>query len=344
MQKPSSQPKPTEMSDGSGSEFELDEDLACAIEMLERASSVTVLCHVQPDADTIGSGLAIGSVLERRGAQVQVAFAAPAFLPQSMEELPNRHLLVEPEKVAESVDLVVTVDAGSRGRLGSLGERLDSASESLVIDHHRSNTRFGTLNVVHASAESTTAVIVRLLDRWGVDIDADLAHLLFAGLVTDTGSFRWVRPGSHLLAERLLATGIDGARIARRLLDTHPFDWLPMLGAVLGSAELLPDAAGGKGLVYAVIRSEDSAGLRSEEIESVIDIVRTTSEAEVAAVLKQQDFGSVWVVSLRSKTQVDVSAVATGLGGGGHHNAAGYTATGELPDVIDALREALSAS
>lgn len=340
----SSPPKPTDMSDGSGSVSEADEELAHAIEMLERASSVTVLCHVQPDADTIGSGLALGSVLERRGATVQVAFAAPASLPESMDELPGRHLLVDADQVTDTVDLVVTVDAGSRGRLGSLGDRLDTAKASLVIDHHRSNTRFGTLNVVHASAESTTAVIARLFDRWGVEIDADLAHLLFAGLVTDTGSFRWVRPGSHLLAERLLATGIDGAHIARKLLDTHPFDWLPMLGSVLGSASLIPDAADGRGLVYAVIRSEDSAGLRSEEIESVIDIVRTTSEAEVAAVLKQQDFGSVWVVSLRSKTEVDVSAVACELGGGGHRNAAGYTATGDLPDVIEALRGALSAS
>ncbi|MGV8870957.1 MAG: DHH family phosphoesterase [Rhodococcus sp. (in: high G+C Gram-positive bacteria)] len=332
------------MSYGSRAESEPNEDLARAIGMLERASSVTVLCHVQPDADTIGSGLALGSVLERRGASVQVAFATPAFLPESMDELPGRHLLVDADKVAQAVDLVVSVDAGSRGRLGSLGDRFDSASESLVIDHHRSNTRFGSVNVVHASAESTTAVIADLLDQWGVEIDADIAHLLFAGLVTDTGSFRWVRPGTHLLAERLLATGIDGAHIARKLLDNHPFNWLPMLGSVLGSAMLIPDAADGRGLVYAVIRSEDSAGLRSEEIESVIDIVRTTSEAEVAAVLKQQDFGSVWVVSLRSKTEVDVSAVASTLGGGGHRNAAGYTATGELDDVIEALREALSAS
>ncbi|CCQ16819.1 DHH family protein [Rhodococcus sp. AW25M09] len=332
------------MSNGSRAASEPNEDLARAIEMLESASSVTVLCHVQPDADTIGSGLALGSVLERRGARVQVAFATPSSLPESMDELPGRHLLVDADKVAEVVDLVVTVDAGSRDRLGSLGDRLDSASGSLVIDHHRSNTHFGTVNVVFASAESTTAVIAHLLDQWGVEIDADLAHLLFAGLVTDTGSFRWVRPGSHLLAERLLATGIDGAHIARRLLDTHPFNWLPMLGAVLGSATLLPDAADGGGLVYAVIRSQDAVGLRSEEIESVIDIVRTTSEAEVAAVLKQQDFGSVWVVSLRSKTEVDVSAVACSLGGGGHRNAAGYTAAGALDDVVDALRGALSTS
>lgn len=257
-----------------------------------------------------------------------------------MSELPGRDLLASPDEIRAHVELVVTVDAGSRGRLGDLADRIDSADACLVIDHHRSNTRFGTLNVVDADAESTTAVIVRLLDAWNISIDADLAHCLFAGLVTDTGSFRWVRPGSHLLAERLLATGIDGGAIARKLLDNHPFGWLPMLGSVLGAATLVQDAVGGLGLVYAAILTSDSAGLRPEEIESVIDIVRTTSEAEVAAVLKQQS-GDEWTVSLRSKTAVDVSAVASALGGGGHRNAAGFSAHGTKADVVDALIDAL---
>lgn len=271
---------------------------------------------------------------------VEVAFAVPNELPESMNELPGRELLVPARLIREKVDLVVTVDAGSRGRLGSLADRIDAADACLVIDHHRSNTRFGTVNLVDDSAESTTAIITRLLDAWNVNIDEDIAHCLFAGLVTDTGSFRWVRPGSHLLAERLLATGIDGAAIARKLLDSHPFGWLPMLGNVLGSATLAQEAAGGLGLVYAVIRREDTVGLRSEEIESVIDIVRTTSEAEVAAVLKQQA-DDEWTVSLRSKTVVDVSTVATALGGGGHRNAAGFTAHGAEADVVAALLDAL---
>lgn len=318
----------------------VDDTFAAAISLLETARSATVLCHVQPDADTIGSGLALAMVLRRRGVSVQVAFASPRELPESMSELPGRDLLASPDDVRAHVELVVTVDAGSRGRLGDLADRIDSADACLVIDHHRSNTRFGTLNVVDADAESTTAVIVRLLDAWNISIDADLAHCLFAGLVTDTGSFRWVRPGSHLLAERLLATGIDGGAIARKLLDNHPFGWLPMLGSVLGAATLVQDAVGGLGLVYAAILTVDSAGLRPEEIESVIDIVRTTSEAEVAAVLKQQS-GDEWTVSLRSKTAVDVSAVASALGGGGHRNAAGFSAHGTKADVVDALIDAL---
>lgn len=318
----------------------VDTELSSAVSLLDTAQSVTVLCHVHPDADTIGSGLALALVLYRRGVPVQVSFAVPDTLPESMNELPGCELLVPSDQVRSQVDLVVTVDAGSRERLGSLASRIDSARASLVIDHHRSNTRFGSLNVVDADAESTTAVITRLFDLWNVDIDAELAHCLFAGLVTDTGSFRWVRPGSHLLAERLLATGIDGGAIARKLLDSHPFGWLPMLGSVLGSATLVPDAVGGRGLVYAAILRENSEGLRSEEIESVIDIVRTTTEAEVAAVLKQQA-GDEWTVSLRSKASVDVSSVAATLGGGGHRNAAGFTAFGSKSDVIETLTDAL---
>lgn len=297
-------------------------DLRDAVALLEDATSVTILCHVQPDADTFASGLALGTVLERRGIPVQVAFASPTAVPASMR------------------DLLVTVDCGTAGRLGHLADRLAGAKHTLVIDHHRSNTRFGTHNLIDEAAESTTAVLAELFDEWGVEIDADLAHCLYAGLVTDTGSFRWGRAGGHRLAERLLATGIDGAAITRRLLDTHPFGWLPMLSRVLASATLVPDAAGGRGLVHATVLRADSAHLGAEEVESVIDIVRTTAEAEVAAVFKECG-PDVWTVSLRSKNAVDVSVAATALGGGGHRFASGYTAYGDRDRVVTALRAAL---
>lgn len=317
-----------------------DLELREVVDVLDGATSVTILCHVQPDADTVGSGLALGIAFERKGIPVQVAFASPDELPVSMDGLPGIELLVPADRVAEEVDLLVTVDCGSTGRLGTLASRLDGARRSLVIDHHRSNTRYGTLNLIDDSAESTTAVLTKVFDLWGVPIDTALAHCLYAGLVTDTGSFRWGQAGSHTLAERLLGTGIDGAAITRRLLDTHPFGWLPMLASVLASAELVPDALGGRGLVHAVIRCTDSAGLGAEEVESVIDIVRTTAEAEVAAVFKETA-PDAWSVSLRSKDAVDVAAVAERLGGGGHRFAAGYTTSGPSDAVVAALRETL---
>ncbi|MEV6429691.1 bifunctional oligoribonuclease/PAP phosphatase NrnA [Nocardia sp. NPDC051463] len=324
-------------------------DLDAAVAALAAARSVTILCHVQPDADTIGSGLALALVLHRRGIPVWVSFAEPAELPVSMRSLPGVHHLVAPEQVPREVDLAVAVDCGSAGRLGALADRLSGAATTLVLDHHRSNTRFGTVNVVDPNAESTTSVLVRLLDAWQVPIDPEVAHCLYAGLVTDTGSFRWVRPGTHRLAERLLATGIDGAEISRTLMDTHPFNWLPMLSRVLGSAQLVPSANGGAGLVYAFVRRADVAGVSSEEAESVVDIVRTTAEAGVAAVFKEsRTIQERWTVSLRSRDTtpgaadgVDVAAIAAALGGGGHRFAAGYTTNGTPESIVAALLAAL---
>ena len=246
-------------------------DPAGAVALLEAASTVTVLCHVDPDADALGSALALGEVLRRKGAVVQVAFAAPECTPESLRSLPGAELLADAADVAREVDLLVTVDCGTVGRLGALRDRLGGAGEVLVIDHHFSNSRFGTVNLVDDAAESTTVVVCAVLDAWGVPLDRPLAHCLYAGLVTDTGSFRRAGAGTHELAARLISTGIDPVGINRTLIDTHPFGWLGMLAAVLGGAELEPDAAGGLGLAYAVVTADDAAGLRAEERESVVD-------------------------------------------------------------------------
>lgn len=324
-------------------------DLEPAVEALKAARSVTVVCHVQPDADTVGSGLALALVLHRRGIPVRVSFAEPAELPESMRSLPGVQHLVPPAEVPAEVDLLIAVDCGSAGRLGALADRMAGAATVLVLDHHRSNTRFGTINVIDPGAESTTSLIVRVLDTWGIPIDPEVAHCLYAGLVTDTGSFRWVRPGTHVLAERLLATGIDGGEIARTLLDTHPFGWLTMLSKVLATTVLVPQARGGIGLVYAFVRRDDIAEVSSEEAESVIDIVRTTAEAGIAAVFKQsRTVADRWTVSLRSRDSspgaqdgVDVAEIASGLGGGGHRFAAGYTAFGTADELVATLLAAL---
>ncbi|MGW1741899.1 DHH family phosphoesterase [Nocardia sp. NPDC001965] len=326
-------------------------DYTAAVGALESARSVTVLCHVQPDADTLGSGLALAAVLDRRGVPVRVSFAEPAEPAAGLRTLPGSRFLVAPAEVPDEVDLLVTVDCGSAGRLGALADRLPGAARTLVIDHHRSNTLFGEINLIDPDAVSTASVITALLDAWGEPIDADIAHCLFAGLATDSGSFRWVTPGTHALAERLLATGIDGAAITRTLMDTHPFAWLQMLSTVLASARLDSSAHGGTGLVAAFVTAADLAEVRQEEAESVVDIVRATAEAGIAAVFKEAGPTGErrrWTVSLRSKDSgpaggagADVAAIATDLGGGGHRYAAGYTTYGEPAEILAQLRAAL---
>jgi phosphoesterase RecJ-like protein len=314
-------------------------DARQAADLLDAATTVGVVCHVYPDADTIGAGLALALVLDHVGKAVEVSFAAPAELPESLQSLPGGHLLVGPESIRRDADLIVTVDIPSVNRLGALGELAEPGREVLVIDHHASNQLFGTANYVDPSADSTTTLVAELLDAWGKPIDVGVAHCLYAGLTTDTGSFRWASARAHRLAARLLELGVDNASISRTLLDTHPFAWLPMLSRVLSSAQLLPDAAGGCGLVYAVVGHQEWANARPEEVESIVDIVRTTQQAEVAAVFKEIE-PAHWSVSMRAKSY-DLAAVASAFGGGGHRLAAGYSATGSADDVVQALYTAL---
>jgi phosphoesterase RecJ-like protein len=315
-------------------------DAQGAAALLAAAQTVNVICHVHPDADSIGAGLALAQVLDRDGTDVQVSFATPAVLPESLQTLPGGKLLVAAREMRREADLVVTVDAPSMNRLGGLAEVAAHARELLVIDHHKSNHLFGSANFVDPSADSTTMLIADLLDAWGKPIDTDVACCLYAGLTTDTGSFRWATPRALRLAARLVELGVDNAAISRELLDSHPFAWLPMLAHVLGTARLLPEAVDGRGLVYAVVVHQDWLIARAEEVESIVDIVRTTQQAEVAVVFKEIE-PQHWSVSMRSKS-VDVAKAAATFGGGGHHLAAGYSASGPIDEVVAALQQALA--
>lgn len=215
-------------------------DARGAADLLTAASSVSVICHVYPDADTIGAGLALAQVLAASGKHVEVSFATPAQLPESLQSLPGGHLLVAPEAMRRDADLVVTVDIPSINRLGALSGLAGPGREVLVIDHHASNQLFGTANYIDPSADSTTMLVAELLDAWGKPIDEKVAHCLYAGLTTDTGSFRWATARAHRLAARLVELGVDNASISRTLLDTHPFAWLPMLSRVLARPGCCP--------------------------------------------------------------------------------------------------------
>jgi bifunctional oligoribonuclease and PAP phosphatase NrnA len=330
----------TEANPAAGTGDDLAACLAAAASLLRAADDVTLLAHVNPDADALGSALALGLALHRRGTTVRVAFGEPEQAPESLAALDVAGLLVPAESVPAAPPLLVALDAGNVARLGNLGDRVGTARAVLVIDHHASNTRFGTHHVVDAKAEATAVLVLRLLDELGIPLDADIARCLYAGLVTDTRCFRLARPATHGYAARLLAAGVHADTETRALMDTHPFGWLGMLSSVLGRAELEPAAARGLGLVHTAVLRSDAEGMRTEEVESVVDLVRTSAEAEVAAVLKEIGEGR-WSVSLRAKQRLDVGAAATALGGGGHQLASGFTATGSRGDVLAALRVAL---
>ncbi|MEV5539552.1 DHH family phosphoesterase [Saccharopolyspora shandongensis] len=318
--------------------------VAEAARKLSEASDVTLFAHINPDADALGSALALGRALRRRGCAVRVSFGMPELPPFSLRDLDGDDLVVPPDEVPAAPPVLVVCDTGSLQRLGKLADRVGATiaagGDVIVIDHHVSNTRYGTLHLVDEHAEATVMIVLRLLDELGAELDLPTARCLYAGLVTDTRSFRHASAATHRAAARLLEAGVDPEATTRPLLDTHPFAWMNMLSEVLGEARLEPTAAQGLGFVHATVRLAHSDGLRSEDVDSVIDVVRTTSEAEVAAVLKETA-PEHWSVSLRSDSRVDVGHAAAACGGGGHRLASGFTAQGPAEEIIAAMRKAL---
>lgn len=312
-----------------------------ALAAIERAGTILLACHRSPDGDALGSMLAAGQGLAQLGRTVQASFPSPFTLPEVFAELPGRELLVPPDAADPAPDLLISFDAGSADRLGDLAGRLGTAGTVLVLDHHASNTRFGTLNLVDPTAAATGVLVDELLTRLGATLTPHIAECLYVAVSTDTGSFKYeaTTPAVHELAARLLATGIKHDEISRRLYDTRPFGALKLLADTLSRAELEPAAAGGAGLVWSWATQDDLARheQRPEALEGLIDLVRTAVEAEVACVVKQVG-EAVWAVSLRSKGGVDVSRVAVALGGGGHRFAAGFTGRGTVGEVIGAVR------
>src|SRR4051794_10457881 len=306
-------------------------------------ATIVLSGHVQPDADAIGSTLALAEGLRRRGARVLPTFPAPFVLPASLGWLPGADALVPPSEVPASPDVFVSLDAASPGRLGELAALLDSAGTAVVIDHHASNPGFGDVSLIDPAAPATVTLVADVLDELGVLVDQQLATCLYAGLAADTGSFRFgsTRPETHELAARLLATGIDHAEISRRLFDTAPFGWLGLLSVVTGRAVLEPEVSGGLVWTWSSAAEAAEHGLAPDQLEALVDVIRAAEEADVACVLKGQKDGS-WSVSLRSRGGTDVARVAMALGGGGHRAAAGYTSRVDREATMAALRAELA--
>jgi len=319
---------------------------ADAVARLDRDATILLVCHVHPDGDALGSMLGFGLGLRQLGfTQVSATFPERFEVPPVFSFLPGQDLLVPPAAAPDKPDLGISFDAASVGRLGELLPALEAAPMWIVLDHHASNPGFGAVQLIDPFAASTSVVAARLLDRLGVVADKDIATNLYVALTTDTGSFKFdlTTAEVHALASRLVAAGAQPAEVARRVFDSRPFAAIQLLTEVLKRAELDPTACGGRGLVSAYATLDDLArfGQEPQALESFMDVLRTADEADVACLVKPVTPGR-WAVSLRSRGETDVSAVAVALGGGGHRLAAGFTGYGEVSDVLATVRAKLS--
>jgi phosphoesterase RecJ-like protein len=318
----------------------VDAALDRAAKVIDAAESVALVCHVAPDGDALGSMLALHHVLRAAGRRSIASFPAPFLVAPHYRELPGLDLLTRPEDFPEEPDVLVTFDCGSLARLEGLQGSARAAHELIVLDHHISNDRYGTINVIDPEAAATGVVVRHLIDRLGLPLNREAAISLYAALVCDTGRFQYetTTPEVFGLARELCEFDVPVTRLSRTLFEEHRFAYLQLLGEALAKAVLVREQA----FVWTAVTQEmlQRHGVTLEEVEGLIDIVRRAAEAEVTCVLKEEADGTVRV-SLRSLGGVDVRRIAEANGGGGHRFAAGFSTTLDVPSTVARIQAAL---
>lgn len=329
----------------SGSQSDVTSALLQAAELIANSQTVALACHVAPDGDALGSMLALHHLALDAGVASVASWPEPFVVAPHYQFLPGLDLATKPGDFPDRPDVMVTFDCGSLSRLGGLAQvaaRCRDRGRLVVLDHHASNDRYGSINAVDPSAAATAVVVRRLVQVLGWELTRPAAICLYTGLVTDTGRFQHsnTTPEVFSLAHELSAFDLPISDMSRTLFEEHRFAYLKLVGACLERAQLDADL----GLVSTWVTEEDFQryGVTIEETEGLIDLIRRAAEAEVSCVLKDSPEGTR--VSLRALSQVDVGAIATRFGGGGHRFAAGFTAGGTIPEVLAAIRGALAAS
>jgi len=303
------------------------------------AGRALMLGHVHPDADVLGTLLALGEVLAGRGWRVIEGGPHPA--PAVLSFLPGIERYRILTTVASPLDVVVLTDCPNPARTEGLIQAARATGAVILnIDHHPDNRRYGDVDWVDTSAAATGEMVYRLVTALGAPLTPAIAMNLFTAIHTDTGSFRYSNTTAETfqIAAALVTAGADPARVSSRLYECRPADALRWLGEALRRIEVSADAR----VAWLALPS----GVVPEsfiEGEELVNYPRSIETVRVACLLRQ--LGDHVKVSLRGKGDVDVSRIAARFGGGGHPNAAGCTVAGELStvtrEVLGAVREAI---
>ncbi|HLJ67982.1 MAG TPA: bifunctional oligoribonuclease/PAP phosphatase NrnA [Chloroflexota bacterium] len=310
-------------------------DLRTAADLIRSADRIAVLSHVNPDADAIGSVLALTRGLQAIGKHAVglLSDLVPEYAGFLDGAADIEHSL------PDGVDLYAFVDAAGIDRVGALysdrPERFEGA-RILNLDHHRTNPCFGSVNVVDPAASSTAEIVFHLLQSMQAPIDRGIADALLFGVVGDTGSFRngATTPGSMETAAELLRLGADTQMVAHQLFERKTFAAARLYGRIMSTIELDRERRIVFGYMSQAMLAEE--GATADEAEGVAEEMRGIVEAEVVILLKETPSGEMRV-SMRSRPAIDVAQICTALGGGGHRQAAGCT----LPAPMEEARATL---
>jgi phosphoesterase RecJ-like protein len=314
---------------------------------IRRRRQFLVTTHARGDGDAIGSALAAAAILRALGKPARIVHDGP--ICEEYLRLPGaRAIRIGPGAVRPGFDALLVVDAADENRYEGLLPAIPPDTYTINIDHHKTNTRFGDVNWVDASASATGELLWRLAARAGIRPTPALATNLYAAILTDTGRFAYSNTTPRVLrmAAELLACGVRPGEVARGLYRSRSPGDLRLLGDCMQALRFSLD--GRIGWLWLTRDQVRRHGVPPRDSQEYIEIVKSVRGVDLALLFRDTETPNEIKVSIRTETGVDATALAAPFGGGGHPRASGATLRGSPAEVerrvLDAARRLLSIS
>ncbi len=316
-------------------------DRKIASERLQKADDVLILCHKNPDGDTIGSAGALSLAL--RGQKKEVGVLCSDAIPALYDYM---HIPIFDESFTPS--FVVAVDVAGTQLFGAAkGIARHAENIDLCIDHHASNSGYAYETLLDAAAASTCEIMTDVIELMGVKITPAIADCLYTGIATDTGSFRFssTTAATHRTAAHLMDLGANVAWLHQRLFENRSRARIVVERYALETLQYCLD---GRCAIVMLTRDQIvSSGVAESELEDLTSLPGSIEGVKVGLTLRQQQDGS-WRISVRTDGSVDACSIARRMGGGGHLRAAGCEVSGSLDyachALVDEVKRALDAA
>jgi phosphoesterase RecJ-like protein len=318
------------------------------IETLKKSKNVLVASHVQPDGDSIGSTLAMGAVLRALGKNIVMYNETP--VPAIFRFLPTSDLVVDTLPDTEIFDTAIVLDCSTLDRVGNDSEHIEKIPTIINVDHHQTNCCFGDVKMIKPEACATAEILYDLIKTSGVVMDITMAYAIYTGILTDTGSFLFQNTNKEAfkISAEMVEIGVDPYIVAKNVYATYSLGRLKLLNMVLNTIEI---SQNGKMSVMSLSQSMlKESDTQIEDINGLVNYAKHIEDVQVAALIQEvkqkPPINGVrpYHVSLRSNGKVNVAAIASGFGGGGHINAAGFsikTTIRELKSKILEIAESI---
>lgn len=309
------------------SQIELDN----IIEVINKAQKIGIFTHMSPDGDAIGSSLALYLGLKQLKKDVDIIADEYS---RCFNFLPCKEVIKN--KSNDTYDLAIVLDCASNGRLFDPNESFKNSRVTVAIDHHSSNTYFSNYNYVEDNSPATCKTLIKILRRLNVIINKEVGTCLMAGIITDSGGFRYstVDDETFEFAAEMLDVGVNISDIYYRTFDIKSKAQFEL--ASIANSRLKFYNKDRIALTYVTKHDLSKVKAMPGDHEGIVNVGRNIEGVEVSIFLRE-DEEDLYKVSFRSNDYVDVSEVASIFGGGGHNRAAGCIIKGELDSSIKKL-------